>query len=62
MNRWEFDKKDRQAIIHAYVEGLQSMRSIGEEYGVDQGVIRRILREENVPLRKRGGIAGKKRK
>ena len=53
MKKKEFDEKDTKAIIEMYLEKNMSLKSIGEEFLVSKNIIKRILEECNVAIRKK---------
>lgn len=52
MKRIEFTEKEVKDIIDLYLN-FNSQKEIGKKYNVDQGVIRRVLTENNITIRKR---------
>jgi hypothetical protein len=50
---YEFTKRDRASIVKGYKK--KSMAELAESYEVSIAVIRRVLIEEGVEIRPRGG-------
>lgn len=53
MKRIEFKNEDIQTIISLYRDEQDSMKAIGAKFNVDQGVIKRVLTENNIIIRKK---------
>lgn len=53
MNKKEFTNEDIVLIKKKYLEGNESLSKIGSYFSVSKNVIKRILVEEDIPLRKK---------
>ncbi len=51
MKKYIFTNEQTQEIIRLYQEELYSQKSIGEKFGVDRGVIKRVLLENGIELK-----------
>lgn len=62
MNKIKFNQEDINDIINMYCVDILSTRVISNKFKVDSGVIRRVLKENNVDLRNSGRVSlgGKK--
>jgi ribosome-binding protein aMBF1 (putative translation factor) len=52
---YEFGKRDTRYIVKAYRNRSASMADLADEFGVSLPVIRRVLVENRVTIRGRGG-------
>lgn len=52
MKRIEFTEQQLLKIFYLYDEAHLSMKKIGEEFGVSRSVISRVLKENNIEIRK----------
>jgi hypothetical protein len=53
------NEEELVSVISAEYQGGKSLRAIAEEYSFSHTTIRKILNENNIPIRKRGQVEGK---
>ena len=52
MNKIVFTKEETEDIINLYTKEFLSMNKIGEKYSVSKEVIKRVLKENSIEIRK----------
>ena len=62
MNKIIIEKDERERIVHLYTIRNQTIEEIAEEFPFSFRVVRRVLHEENIPMRKRTQRPEKRKK